>query len=112
MIKWKEISGFPDYLVSDNGEVFSKRHGKILKPYNNYKGYEKVQLYVDGRSYKKRIHRLVAEAFINNPEHLPEVNHKDLNKHNNAVSNLEWVTGEENRKHYQRWKANESACSV
>ncbi len=103
---WVPIKDFEDYEISSWGRVRNKS-GSILLPYKNHKGYLKIGLYKDGKSHKKRIHRLVAETFIANPNYLPEVNHKDGNKENNSFTNLEWVTGEENRIHakiMQDWK--------
>jgi hypothetical protein len=102
MEQWKTISDFPDYAVSNYGQV--KRltpykttyPGKILTP-NICRGYEVVCL--GENTLRRSVHRLVAEAFIPNPENLPQVNHKDLNKRNNADSNLEWVTAKQNRAH-------------
>lgn len=95
---WKNIDGYDGkYAVSSWGRVKGE-HG-ILKPYENHKGYLKVGLLKDGKSNKYRVNRLVAEAFIPNPYSLPEVNHIDGNKQNNSFSNLEWVTGEQNRAH-------------
>lgn len=102
-----EIEGFKGYYVSNFGKVVNEK-GHELCPYENHKGYLKVGLCVHGErgiTHKKRVHRLVAQAFIPNPDNLPEVNHKDLNKHNNRVDNLEWVTGEENRRHYNNIKS-------
>lgn len=101
---WKPIEGFPKYRVSNYGRLKNTK-GQILHPYTNHKGYLKIGLIGnDGKDHKKRVHRLVAEAFIPNTNNYPEVNHKNLNKRDNEVTNLEWVTGEENRKHYQRMK--------
>ena len=103
--KWKAIKNFPEYLVSDMGEIFSLKRMQVLKPYVNHKGYLKVALIDDyGINHKKRVNRLVAETFIPNPLELPEVNHKNLDKQDNRASNLEWVTGKQNREHYQRMK--------
>lgn len=72
---------------------------RILKGIYSDKGYLTVGLTKDGKSKKVKIHRVVAIAFIVNPENKPEVNHLDGNKQNNRLDNLEWVTGEENVKH-------------
>lgn len=107
----KDLEGF--YQVSTWGRVRSvdrmvddcygsKRvaKGQIIKPYKSKKGYLKVTLYLNKKEWKKkRVHRLVAEAFIENPFNYPEVNHIDGNKENNSVTNLEWCTGEYNRNH-------------
>ena len=95
---WADIYGYGGkYQVSTWGRV---RNGKkIMKQYRNEKGYKKICLY-DGEKYNKhRVNRLVAETFIANYANLPEVNHKDGNKENNSVTNLEWVSGTVNREH-------------
>ena len=75
--------------MSDLGRVKNK-HGRILKP-EIRNGYYSVDLMKNGKRYKFRVHRLVAEAFIPNPDNLPQVNHKDEDKlNNNIASNLEW----------------------
>lgn len=91
----KQIEGYPDYTIDTLGVVRFK--GAKVKAYDNYRGYLKVFLY--DTSHKKRslrIHRLVAETFLENPNNLPLVNHKDGNKYNNTVENLEWVTHSRN----------------
>lgn len=88
----KEIKGFSNYLITDDGKVISKVTGKVLKTFITHNGYEKVSLSQNGVEKKFRIHRLVAEAFIEKPEGYDQVNHKDENKRNNHVSNLEWIT--------------------
>lgn len=85
--------------MSNSGHIKNK-HGRILKP-EIRNGYYSVGLMKNGKRIHKRIHRLVAEAFISNPDNLPQVNHKDENKLNNEVSNLEWCDNTYNT-HYSR----------
>lgn len=87
---WKEIDGFENYLVSNKGSVFSKNANKIIANFYDTKGYVRVSLYKNSKRHDKRVHRLVASAFIDNPNNLPQVNHKDEVKENNCVENLEW----------------------
>lgn len=87
-----------DYSVSSDGKVYS-RYGKELKQRDNGHGYLYVQICGDAGKRKEYVHRLVAHAFIANPENKKCVNHKDGDKANNCVSNLEWCTHEENIRH-------------
>lgn len=87
----KIISEFPAYLVYENGDIFSTKTNKFLKPWE-HAGYYYVTLRKDGKSYNKSVHRIVAKYFIPNLSNYPVVNHKDENKLNNDVSNLEWCT--------------------
>lgn len=92
---WKDIENYEGlYQVNELGEVKSK--GRILKPRPNGVGYFQVALYKNGIRKDFYVHRLVAKAFIPNPDNLPEVNHKDENKSNNTVENLEWCSAEYN----------------
>lgn len=93
---WKDIDGFGGkYQVSNIGRVRNNDYWgrvRILKPYQKNRKYAKVTLYRDGKPYDCDIHRLVASAFIENPNNYPQVNHKDENKTNNHVDNLEWCS--------------------
>jgi len=105
---WKDIEGFGYYQISNYGRVRSfhpivcgrtqegyrnmTHHVRILKPSESETGYLKITLSRQKKPFKQSIHRLVAQAFVLNPEHLPYVNHKDENKKNNNPLNLEWCT--------------------
>lgn len=102
METWKEIKDYPKYEVSDNGRIKNSRTGHILKPGTHRQGYSLVWLCDEDGRHGKTVHRLVAEAFIDNPLSKPQVNHKDGNKSNNSVENLEWNTGSENTAHAYR----------
>ena len=113
---WKDIAGYEGlYQISNKGRVKSlnrlvkdttrdrvqKIKGRILKYCDNGKGYKMVYLNKNRERKNYYVHRLVAETFIPNPKQLPEVNHKDLNKANNKISNLEWITELDNKRHYR-----------
>lgn len=92
MKQWKEVKGYEGlYLVSDSGDVVSVTRGLKI-PQVNEDGYLRVQLCKGGVQKNYYVHRLVAEAFIENPQGLPIINHRDENKMNNVVDNLEWCT--------------------
>ena len=101
MEKWKDIDGFPDYKISSEGKILRISKNYYLKPcLDKSIGYFVVNLYdTKGRPHRKFLHRLIAEAFIPNPENKRTVNHIDGNKSNNELSNLEWVTDSENMLH-------------
>lgn len=109
--KWAPVKGYEEaYSISDDGVIrslsrecigdngfFYTKKEKILKQSDSGKGYRRVCLHQNGVRKSAYVHRLVAEAFIPNPSNLPCVNHKDENKTNNHVSNLEWCTVSYNR---------------
>ena len=93
----KSIKGYEGlYAVTSCGKVWSYRTDRFIKPDVTPKGYLTVRLCKDGENRKCRVHRLVAEAFIPNPDNKPEINHRDEVKCHNHVGNLEWVTSAEN----------------
>ena len=98
---YRDVLGYEGrYQVTSWGRVYSVEKERFLIPQENEKGYLRVSLTEEnGRRKHKKVHRLVATAFIPNPENKPQVNHKDGNKSNNSFTNLEWVTDEENKIH-------------
>lgn len=100
--EWKAVAECNgDYYISDHGRVKSYKFGKerILKPGTNTKGYQIISICTNTLRPSKLIHQLVALSFIANPDNKPQVNHKDGNKLNNHIDNLEWVTIRENIQH-------------
>lgn len=95
-----KIKDFEDYSITQTGEVINTRTGKAKAlDFNKKVGYFQVDLYKNNKRTKHYIHRLVAQAYIPNPLGLPEVNHKDSDRTNNHVSNLEWVSSSGNSIH-------------
>jgi len=101
---WKEVSGFNGmYRISNCGRLESIFTGSpIIREPSLNKGYPSICLRINKKTINKRIHRLVAEAFIPNPDNKKTINHIDGNKQNNHVSNLEWCTQKENVQHAYR----------
>lgn len=102
MEEWKDIEGYEGiYQISNLGNVKSLKYHKEkrIKSNKNRNGYLKIGLILNGKRKHISIHRLVAKAFIPNPNSLPEVNHIDGNKENNKVENLEWNNRKQNSLH-------------
>ena len=96
----KDVKGYEGlYAVTSCGKVWSYRNECFLKPRANRCGYLYLNLSKNGKAKSYMIHRLVAEAYLPNPENLPQVNHKDENKANNCLQNLEWCDASYNVKH-------------
>lgn len=99
----KDIIGYENrYAVTEDGRVYSYKHQKFLKPYKQPNGYLVVHFYKDGKNHLFLVHRLVAQAYIANPNNWPQVNHIDEDKTNNSVENLEWVSVNLNINHGTR----------
>ena len=98
------IKNYPGYIVTSNGEIYSLKHKKPrrLITQKNWGGYERVGLCANGKQRYFLVHRIVAETFLKNPDGKPFINHKDENKSNNDVSNLEWCTTAENNQYGTR----------
>ena len=100
MTDWKDVEGYEGlYQIDSSGNVYSFYKRGLLKPAPTSWGYLTVELFKNKKGKTHKIHRLVAEAFLPNDDNKPLVNHKDGNKQNNHVSNLEWCTYSENLKH-------------
>ena len=102
---WKAIVNYEGlYEVSNLGRVRNSRTGKILKPYENGRGYLIIGLYKDSKKECFQVHRLTATAFIPNPQNLETVNHINHSKIDNRVENLEWLSLEDNIRDEQKGK--------
>jgi hypothetical protein len=124
--EWKDIKDFEGlYKINSFGRVkscsrriirrdgsFTDIHEKYLKPGNNGTGYLFVYLWKDNKQKRYYVHRLVAEHFIPNPNNLPQINHKDENKENNIVTNLEWCSNIYNQLYNDKAKKAQSSRSI
>lgn len=95
---WKDIEGYEGlYMISNKGNVINVKKGGKIKRNANLKGYRIINLWKNGIGKMYRVHRLVAQAFIPNPERKPCIDHINANRSDNRVENLRWVTNKENQ---------------
>ncbi len=106
--EWREVKEYANYEVNQFGQIRHKKRKHILKPRSNNGGYQYVNFKIDGKNTNFAVHRIVANAFIPNPNGYTEVNHKDYDKTNNCVENLEWVSSSQNKIHAFQKKENHS----
>ncbi|UPI30809.1 DNA endonuclease I [Lactiplantibacillus phage Gut-P1] len=104
---WVEVSPYGNVRTLDrvvsNGKGTRVVKGQVLKQQRDKNGYLRVHFSGNGKNFFRFVHRLVAQAFIPNPDNLPEVNHKDCNPTNNNVSNLEWITRKGNNQYRNKY---------
>ena len=98
-LEWREVKEYSNYEVNQFGEIRHKTRKKILKPRSNNGGYQYVNFKINGKNINFAVHRIVANAFIPNPNGYTEINHKDYDRTNNCVDNLEWVNSSQNKQH-------------
>jgi len=103
-----EIVGYENYLIYEDGKVQNKKTKRYLKSRTNQHGYKIVDLYKDGQRKTCKIHRLIAEHYIANPENKREVDHINRDKTDNRIENLRWVTPSENNQNKGKSKNNKS----
>lgn len=116
MEEWRKVSNYPKYEISSYGRVRSLYNThqrlmetpKILSIKTDRVGYKFIHLINERGRKPLRIHRLVAETFLHNPNNFPEVNHKDEDKSNNKTDNLEWCTKYANMHHSKAWEVNQT----
>ena len=99
---FKKINGYDDYYINEEGQIYRLTNGNVkryLKGNVNKGGYIRVGLTNQGKTKEHLVHRLVCETFLENIDNKPYVNHKDGNKQNNNLNNLEWCTAKENSQH-------------
>tara|TARA_R110000868_G_scaffold16113_2_gene73013 strand:+ start:152 stop:619 length:468 start_codon:yes stop_codon:yes gene_type:complete len=103
-----EIYGYENYIIYENGDVLNVNTGRYLKPELNKQGYNCIKLYKHGKTIHFRIHRLLALAYIPNPENKKEVDHINRNRSDNRLENLRWASRYENSQNKGMFKNNTS----
>jgi len=93
------IEDYPGYFAQSDGNIYSCKTNKVICKWIDNTGYFQVVLYKNKKRCHVRVHRVIAEIFVKNPNNLPMVNHKDADKRNNLPNNLEWVNNKENTQH-------------
>jgi len=106
-----EIDGYNNYLIYEDGRVFSKKRNKFLKASPDNCGYLRFNLYKDGKRKTFMIHRLIALHYIPNPHNYEEVDHIDRNRQNNSIDNLRWVDRSMNQQNQGLFKTNKLGIS-
>lgn len=96
---WKQVPGYPLYECSTFGNIRNIKNKHLLKPAKDKNGYKRVVLCLCGRHKNITVHRVVAITFLENTHNLPQINHKDGDKTNNKLSNLEWCSNYQNIHH-------------
>lgn len=109
---WKDIPDFSNYQASNKGKIRNKRNKKILKNNKRKDGYEVICLVVNNIHKMCYVHRIIAKTFIDNPNKLSFINHKDENKSNNNIDNLEWCTQKYNNNFGTRGKRISKALNL
>ena len=112
MTQWKQIEGFENYSVSNTGLIRNENTGKILLPYTTNKGYLRLNLTDNGVQKKHLVHRLVAQAFIPNPNGFEVVDHINGIKNDNRVENLQWLTTRSNTQKYWNGMSEERRTKI
>lgn len=103
---WMFIEGYPGYMVSDLGNVFSVKHNKVLTPVRDTKGYYQVKFFANSISKTRKVHILVANAFLDNPLNKPTVDHINGVKTDNRLCNLRFATHQEQYLNRKGWASN------
>jgi hypothetical protein len=96
--EWYQIREHENYEANKLGQIRHKKRKKILKPRSNNGGYQYVNFKINGKNKNFAVHRIIANTFIPNPNGYTEINHKDYDKTNNCINNLEWISSTNNKK--------------